>query len=445
MEEVKILIVEDDLSFASVLQDQLTLIGFQSYNLVSVDSIAETRLVKEEFEPDVVLLDLNIRDSFGIETYHQVHALFEESTIVVLSGLDDKKLALQIVSSGAQDYLLKTGINSAVLEKTINYGMLRRSSRLQLAESEKKYKDLFFQSPLPMLNLVGENLDIVFCNPAALQLYEAEEAQLVGKSMHDFTLEPVTGAQKQAVFTQTTQKGNKLNTSITLNQLQENTRAYIALVVDKTEEIQFENLKYNLVSQAEEREKKNIARELHDGLGQQLTLLNLLFQTVNETEENKETMETIRQVIQSSIREVKEMAYSLLPPELDKGLLNGLDRLAHRMNSTGKINFTFECSKDIDEASFFNTDRFHLYRIIQEATNNAMKHANATDIKLSISMEDKQCIIVISDNGVGFDLESNRAGIGLQSMEHRMNMAGIRGKVTSELGKGTSVELRIES
>ena len=66
MENVSILIVEDDLSFAGLLQERLTLLGYNAYDIVAVDTIQSAKEVKDEFNPDVILLDLNIQDSFGV-------------------------------------------------------------------------------------------------------------------------------------------------------------------------------------------------------------------------------------------------------------------------------------------------------------------------------------------------------------------------------------------
>ncbi|NBN98559.1 MAG: response regulator, partial [Flavobacteriia bacterium] len=142
MEEVKILIIEDDASFASLLQNQLSMLGYSPYDLVNIDNLAEAEDIKDEFEPDVILLDLNIRDSSGIETYEKISSVFKEAPIVVLSGMDDRNLAMRIVAKGAQDYLLKNEINGGALDKTIKYGMLRKTFQVKLSESERKYKDL---------------------------------------------------------------------------------------------------------------------------------------------------------------------------------------------------------------------------------------------------------------------------------------------------------------
>ncbi len=448
MENVKILIVEDDLSFANLLQERLTLLGYNPFELLCIDSLDEAISVKKELNPDVILLDLNIRDSSGIKTYTSISELFEEATIIVLSGLDDQSLSLEIVAKGAQDYLLKNEINAGVLDKTIKYGMLRRTFQVQLSESEKKYKDLFYNSPLPMLKLAVNSYQILFCNQAALTLYGANEAQeMVGKSLNDFMTSDtnllsennaprLVGNYKQCTFS-----NQEISTQIILNQLKEDKDAFIALVVDKTDELLFEQRKYDIIAQAEEGEKKKIARELHDGLGQQLVLLNLLLQNIQPIPEQEASLENIKQILHNSIQEVKELAYNLLPPALEQGFLNALERFAHRVNATGKLSFELDIDSSIEEDSFKKVDRFNLYRIVQESLNNALKHSQATKLVISIIKNKDTLCLKIKDDGVGFASCKQETGLGLQNMKYRMKMANIQGDIQSEEGKGVCITL----
>ena len=451
MEEVKILIVEDDASFASLLQNQLAILGYNPYDLVHVDNLAEAQEVKSEFEPDVILLDLNIRDSFGIETYEKLSTVFSEAPIVVLSGMDDRNLAMRIVAQGAQDYLLKNEINGGALDKTIKYGMLRKTFQARLSDSERKYKDLFYNSPLPMLQLVASTHEISFGNQAALDLFEAKDPlALIGRKLTDFLEATPTNLTDDTAAMQEIHNLNTLNhdvraVTITIKALTEVKDAEICLIVDKTAEQLFEQRKYEIIAQAEEGEKKKIARELHDGIGQQLVLLNLLLQNVPTNEENEASLENIRQLLQSSIQELRELAYNLLPPALDKGFLNALERFAYRVNALGGVVFNLKVNNPITEESFEHVDRFNLYRIVQEVINNALKHAKASEINMILSMEDTNLVMLIQDNGIGFNAHEINEGLGLQNIKYRMKITGIRGGISSEPGKGVSVKLILAS
>jgi two-component system sensor histidine kinase UhpB len=451
MEEVKILIIEDDASFASLLQNQLSILGYSPYDLVHIDNLLEAQEIMHEFEPDVILLDLNIRDSSGIETYEKISSVFKEAPIVVLSGMDDRNLAMRIVAKGAQDYLLKNEINGGALDKTIKYGMLRKTFQVKLSESERKYKDLFYNSPQPMLQLVDSSKEISYCNQAAIKLFDAENAKdLIGSTLLQFLKsDPIKSSNEWIVDSSNelqvlhTLKANIRTVQVTLNPLQEEKDAVICLIVDKTEEQAFEQKKYDIIAQAEEGEKKKIARELHDGIGQQLVLLNLLLQNVEAKEKDQSSMENIRQLLQSSIQELRELAYNLLPPALDRGFVNALERFAHRINSLGSVVLSLNLSSALTEESFFNVDSFNLYRIVQEVLNNALKHSKATQIDIYVEVENEHLVIRIIDNGVGFDTDAVSEGLGLQNIKYRMKMAGIRGKLTSESGKGVEVLLKV--
>jgi two-component system sensor histidine kinase UhpB len=443
MDIAQILIVEDDQVFADLVQFQLSTIGFNLEDIIGVRSIKEAEEVKQELEPDVILLDLNILDSNGVKTYDSINDLFPEASVIVLSGLDDQSIALEIVSKGGQDYLLKSNVNPQILEKSIKYGLLRRSFRSQLARSEKQYKDLFNKSPMPMLQLTSEELLITMVNDAASQLYGFTADELIGKSIYSFNKNAENRFNKETTrrFSQLRKDGEVIVVDLVLNQLNLENKEFIALVNNRTEELLFEKNKFDIINQAEEGEKKKIARELHDGLGQQLVLLNLLFQNLNPPEEQKSQYNDISGLIQNTIREVKEIAYNLLPPELEKGFLNAVDRFANRINTLGQLIFELEISPELSETDLGEVDRFNLYRIVQEVINNAIKHAKASKITFRMKRANSLIYIEIEDNGVGFDVKTVKLGLGLQNIQHRLKMSKIKGDVSSEIGKGSKIIL----
>lgn len=443
MASAQILIVEDDRSFAEIVQFQLSTIGFDLADVIAVASIEESIEVKTEMEPDVILLDLNILDSNGVRTYDTINELFPEASVIVLSGMDDESVALEIVSKGGQDYLLKSDVNPQILDRSIKYGLLRRSLRLQLAQSEKRYKDVFNKSPMPMIQLSGEEYVITMANKATEELYKIPEKGLIGRSIYSFNKnsENRFHEDNNRRFTHLDSEENELIVDVILNKLEGNEKEFIALVVNKTEELLFEKNKFDIISQAEESEKKKIARELHDGLGQQMVLLNLLFQNLTPKEEQESQYKDIGNLLQNCIREVKEIAYNLLPPELENGFLNAIDRFSNRINSVGKMSFILDIEPDIIEEDLGFVDRFNLYRIVQEVINNAIKHSKADQIIFRMKRLNEMIQIEVEDDGIGFDSEKIKVGLGLQNIQHRMKMSRIKGDFVSELGKGSKIVL----
>ena len=451
MNKTQILIVEDDYSFADLVQFQLTTVGFDSESILAIASIQEAKEAALEFIPEVILLDLNILDSNGISTYDSITSIFPHASIIVLSGLDDKSIALRIVSKGAQDYILKSDIKPELLEKTINYGGLRKKLKDELEESEKKYRDVFYKSPMPMFKLRGESLVIEMANQASHDLYEVPHDGFDGLSFYEFNSlgnTPFTNLNSESSFRkefiQETLTGEEKTVEVILNKLDSvDEIMFIAHIIDRTEELEFERKKYEIISQAEESEKKKIARELHDGLGQNMVLLNLLYQSITPHTDQLNQYDEIGHLIQNCIRELKEIAYSLLPPELDHGFLNAIHRFAHRVNSIGALDFIVEIQEGFSEDDLLNIDKFNLYRIVQEFVNNSIKHALAKTVSFKIEKTFSDITISISDNGIGFDEETVLKGLGIQNVQHRIKMADIKGELKSTLGKGAELILII--
>lgn len=450
MEEAQILIIEDDVVFAEMVQFQLSTSGISLENIISIDSIDEAKEIRKYQEPDVILLDLNITDSSGINTYDSISRLFPLASIIVLSGMDDESIALEIVSKGGQDYVLKGDLNAQILNKTIKYGLLRRQLSIKVQKSERKFKDVFNKSPLPIVQLIGEDFTIELVNNAATDLYKLPIKDLIGKKINAFNTgsdEGKTITKDGGRYTHASGDGSVITVDIEISQIESdsNQMEYIALIIDRTKELEFEKRKFDIISQAEESEKKKIARELHDGLGQQMVLLNLLFQNFQPGEEQKNNYKDLGNLLQSCIREVKEIAYNLLPPELEKGFINAMERFSHRINSIGEIEFKLEIEESIDESNLEFIDNFNLYRIIQELFNNTLKHANASVFILKMKKEESGKIAIdVSDNGDGFDIDKVTRGLGLANLNYRMNMSGIKGEFNSEIGKGTNVSLKFD-
>lgn len=448
MKDAQILIIEDDLSFAENVKFQLSTSEIKSENIISITSIAEAHEVRDFQEPDVILLDLNIEDSSGVETYEKVFKIFPLASVIVLSGMDDESIALEIVSKGGQDYVIKSALNAKVLERTINYGLLRRELTQKVKKSERKFKDVFNKSPLPIIQLIGHELETGLVNNAAQKLYKFSHEEMTKKSFSSFNLDKNKSINIEGGrYVQQTNDGEEIIVDVVINEIESDSdqAEYIALIIDKTQELEFEKRKFDVVSQAEESEKKKIARELHDGLGQQMVLLNLLFQNFNPSDGQKESFNDLQNLLQNCIREVKEIAYNLLPPELEKGFLNAIERFARRISSMDQIQFVIDIEEGIEEQDLDSVDKFNLYRIIQELFNNSLKHAGASEFSISLRRCEEGIELIAMDNGVGFEMAKIQKGLGIENIQYRMNMAGIQGAFNSVLGKGTSVKMMLKS
>jgi len=137
MRNTKILCVEDNPGDARLIQELLaddTSKKYEFTHFISLDKF-ESSPAKDEFE--VVLLDLSLGDSSGIETFERMKSILPETPIIILTGLKDEALAEKIIQLGAQDYLLKDAINTALLSRSVRYAIDRNRLSVELAKSKQ--------------------------------------------------------------------------------------------------------------------------------------------------------------------------------------------------------------------------------------------------------------------------------------------------------------------
>jgi signal transduction histidine kinase len=202
---------------------------------------------------------------------------------------------------------------------------------------------------------------------------------------------------------------------------------------------------------AEERERKRIANELHDGIGQSLNGIkskveNILQQTSGEkAKTNAESLEIIIPMIQESIEEVRRIAMDLRPSILDDlGILATLAWFCRESQKTFP-GVHIEKQTDIQEHEVPEFLKTVAYRISQEALNNIVKHSKANLVHLSLRKKNSTIELTIQDNGQGFDvqevlsMERSMRGLGLSSMRERAELLGGSFVIESVRGKGTVI------
>jgi signal transduction histidine kinase len=204
----------------------------------------------------------------------------------------------------------------------------------------------------------------------------------------------------------------------------------------------------NLTSQlllAEENERKRIARELHDGLGQSLGAIAFNVRTTLQKVGDKvktgfESLEAIMPIIQQSMDEVKRIGMNLRPALLDDfGLLPTIGWLVREYQKTYP-HIRVEKQTEIEETQVPDPLKAVIYRIIQEAMSNIAKHSEANLVSISLMRKmDDRIELVIEDNGIGFDMGSVKKGLGLGSMRERAELSGGSFDNKSVKGKGTVV------
>jgi signal transduction histidine kinase/ligand-binding sensor domain-containing protein len=205
---------------------------------------------------------------------------------------------------------------------------------------------------------------------------------------------------------------------------------------------------------SQENERKRIAAELHDSLGQRLVVIkNLALFILRSRKEagagsaEVQSMEEISDEAQSAISETREISYNLRPFQLDRlGLTKAIESMIRKVSAASEIRFSSELDK-IDDV-FPEEMRINFYRIVQESLTNIMKHAHASDVVVLIKRSAHNVILTIQDNGRGFETQSRAAqtahiGLGMTGMAERARLLGGEFSVRSTSGQGTAVRVEV--
>ena len=198
------------------------------------------------------------------------------------------------------------------------------------------------------------------------------------------------------------------------------------------------------VLEAEERERVRIARDLHDGIGQMLaaarmTLGNYLSQKKIDVTEIQNSLD----LLEDSIREVREISHNMMPGTLTKfGLSSALKQFTNKINALNTLKVDLQVvgiKERLDEKI-----EMMLYRIVQEIISNIIRHAEATKISIELIRHDDELILIVEDDGKGFDSENvENQGIGLKNIATRVEYLNGYVNFDSTLGHGTSVVVEI--
>jgi PAS domain S-box-containing protein len=195
----------------------------------------------------------------------------------------------------------------------------------------------------------------------------------------------------------------------------------------------------------QEAERKRIAREIHDGIGQYLTAIKFRVEnTLQQMDKGKtktiiKPLKDIIPIIQESIEEARRIQMDLRPSILDDlGILATIGWFTREFQKVYS-HISIEKGIDIQENEVPDSLKIALFRVMQEAMNNIAKHSKGNAVHLSLRKMEDRIELKIEDNGMGFDLENYRKGLGLTSMRERTELSGGSFAIESTPGKGTII------
>ena len=312
-----------------------------------------------------------------------------------------------------------------------------RASHEALRESEEKYRRLFETISDAAFVFDAEMRRFVEVNEAALHLYGYPRAEFLNLRYGAITTEPEDSetAIRLALAARCSRvplryhrrrDGTVFPVEISASTLVlKGRRVVCAIMRDLTHSVELERE----ILSISEQEQRRLGQDLHDDLCQQLAGVEFLSQALASRlaargAEGVPQAREIAQMVQRAMTQTRELARGMSPVELKaEGLADALRELAARTAKVFRVDCRFRC--DAHVAISNHTAAVHLYRIAQEGVGNALKHAKARRIRLSLATRNENLVLLVRDNGIGLPAEGrNPKGLGLRIMRYRAEVIG---------------------
>jgi PAS domain S-box-containing protein len=314
--------------------------------------------------------------------------------------------------------------------------------------------------PILIADLDGNVID---CNDATVRTYGWTRAELLGRSVKEL-LPSESQRQAQEWLTRCRAGGNVRNVTVDhrtkqgelipvlvsfspLTDAEGRPQGIASVARDLRVLREISQLRSvaSAMAMTEERERRALASDLHDSVGQLLSLLSIKARALRETVQGEPLLESVREV-EELVRELDQhvttLTFDLSPPLLyDVGLVAAAEWLAERMKERYGLTVALEVKRQIDGLD--EIVRVTLYRALREALINAAKHASTDHASVEIEERAGRISITITDGGVGFEVESVTGRFGLIGMRKRIEHLGGSVQIDSEIGRGTTVSLSL--
>jgi signal transduction histidine kinase len=211
---------------------------------------------------------------------------------------------------------------------------------------------------------------------------------------------------------------------------------------------QFEQELIQTQIEVQETTRKHLASELHDNIGQLLSLTNVTLASINitDTEKAEQKITDTQNLVTKSIQELRQLSKIIHGEQIIRqGLIQTIEQEIAWLQRNGVYTITFNNTISHIETSNADKDLF-LYRLLQESLNNIIKHSGADTINISLLYNNQSLQLVIEDNGNGFNVAEKikeQSGMGLVNMQKRINLLKGNMQINSAENKGTTISFNI--
>jgi len=335
-----------------------------------------------------------------------------------------------------------------------------KNIELLLIENEKKLKILVENNPIA--KFIIQNNNMIYANPVFETIFKYPHS----KFLKNYTFEELIHPDDVKIYQQAIKKNtkNKKTTESVLLRtfdakgklvfveffaniiVYNNEPAIVGSVVNITQRIQEENRINLAILETQEKERLQIGMELHDNVKQILSGISIYLDVALKKIEDKEAvislLNKLKKYNNDAVSELRKLSHQLAPlVEDDSSLKDKIDWLIQSL----KLRDTLSISIEVDEFKFKLNDtiQLHFYRILQELLSNIVKYSKANKVCININRTKDFILFNVKDNGIGFDVNVKKQGIGLENIRRRVKILNGELKIVTEIGKGVEISIMV--
>ncbi len=474
-QELKILIIEDvprdAEAIVCALQNES--IRFQARRIETEEAfLAELK----SFAPDIVLSDFTLPEFDALQALRLLQEHRYDIPFILVTGTRSEEVAVECLREGADDYILKASLKrlpSSILNVLKKKEAEREKARAEAAlrRNEELFR-LITENSRDLISLHDLDGRILYASPSFKTSLGYAPEELTGtdafalvhpedrEALRNTWLQALEMKEGRTAEYRTRHRNGQWRIFESVGNwiFSEDGQSQRTVVVsrDITRRKQAEQTLHELprlIREAQETERRRVARELHDSVNQILSSVKFRIQSVEEKLQEREESawrETLKAkaLLEKAIEEVRRISRNLRPSELDDlGLPAAVRSLCAEFEErTGiKVNLTFSKLPE----DFRDDLELNIYRILQEALNNVEKHSQAKQVDLSLGKKGALLCVRIRDNGCGFEMNktqtkgTRKPTMGLVDMQERTTFVSGAWLLKSTPSQGTEIEIRI--
>jgi len=452
MRKIKVLYIDDEVNNlhafkASFRRDFTILLANSSYEALNI-------LAKEQVE--IIISDQKMPKRTGVEFFEIIVEKYQKPIRILLTGYSDIEAVINAINKGkVYSYVTKPWNDFDLRQMIYNaydYYKLREENDILSNRYQK-----VFQDSSDLMLIFNEEQNIVEYNSAALQMLNPDKKEKALKDIFkenqdvELFIKELKTWQKIADFEcqLVDALGNSFNGLISANIIKSiggSPVTYQIIIKDVTARSLSNKQVFKKIIEAQEAERRRVADDLHDSLGQELSSVKMMVGVLKDgnlnPDKQKEITEQCHQILEDTISDLRNICFDLMPSALEcGGFIPAFKQLVQ------PLFIDVEYDIQIEKLPLNLDEQIALYRVSQEFVNNTIKHSEATQIKLSIfSDQENKININLEDNGIGFNIDELllKKGRGQNTMLKRIESYGGKSKLESEKGKGTKLKITFE-